>query len=244
MTSKTCRPERSEGHAPNAKEVSRAESSDKGGSRAERSEVHALPALVCRAVLAAALALPLSLHAQSGDDRFIGKWEGALELGANRLRMGLVVERDSAKVLRAEMISLDRGGAKIPSSLTIHGDSVYLGMAIANASYKGLLASRDSLLGTFTQGANLPLAMHRVDAFSATPVGRKKPQEPTTPYPYRTRDVTVESVAGVRLAGTLAIPEGSGPFPAVVFVTGSGPQNRDEELMGHKPFLVLSDYLA
>src|SRR4029434_3084808 len=69
-------------------------------------------------------------------------------------------------------------------------------------------------------------------------------REPSPPYPYRTQDVTFESAPGVRLAGTISLPQGAGPFPAVVMVNGSGPQNRAEALMGHKPFLVLADYLA
>jgi uncharacterized protein len=71
-----------------------------------------------------------------------------------------------------------------------------------------------------------------------------RPQEPKPPFPYDARDVTFESVPGVRLAGTIVTPPGPGPFPALVMVTGSGPQNRNEELLGHKPFLVISDYLA
>jgi fermentation-respiration switch protein FrsA (DUF1100 family) len=75
-------------------------------------------------------------------------------------------------------------------------------------------------------------------------VAKARPQDPKPPFPYRSRDVTVSSVAGVTLAGTMLIPNGTGPFPAVVFVTGSGPQDRDETLLGHHPFLVIADYLA
>jgi pimeloyl-ACP methyl ester carboxylesterase len=72
----------------------------------------------------------------------------------------------------------------------------------------------------------------------------RRPQEPRPPFPYRSEEVTVESVPGVRLAGTLTIPPGAGPHPAVVLVSGSGPQDRDETLMSHKPFLVLADHLS
>lgn len=73
----------------------------------------------------------------------------------------------------------------------------------------------------------------------------KRPQTPQPPFPYRAQDVTVPSKApGVMLACTLTIPEGEGPHPAMVLVTGSGPQDRDETIFGHKPFLVIADYFA
>ncbi len=79
----------------------------------------------------------------------------------------------------------------------------------------------------------------------AAPAAPKRPQEPTKPYPYQTEEVAIENMkAGCRLAGTLSLPRGAGPFPAVLLITGSGPQNRDEEILGHRPFLVLSDHLV
>ncbi len=73
----------------------------------------------------------------------------------------------------------------------------------------------------------------------------KRPQNPVKPYPYRDEDVAYDNkVQNVTLAATLTLPQGTGPFPAVVLITGSGPQDRDESLLGHKPFLVLSDYLT
>jgi uncharacterized protein len=74
---------------------------------------------------------------------------------------------------------------------------------------------------------------------------QKRPQEPQKPYPYSEDFVTYENKqAGVKLAATLTLPRGAGPFPAVLLITGSGPQNRDEAICGHKPFLVLADYLT
>ena len=73
----------------------------------------------------------------------------------------------------------------------------------------------------------------------------RRPQVPAKPYPYREEQVTYEnSAAAVKLAATFTIPSGKGPFPAVVLITGSGPQDRDESVAGHRPFLVLSDYLT
>lgn len=79
----------------------------------------------------------------------------------------------------------------------------------------------------------------------AANTAQKRPQAPQKPYPYHEEDLVFESMeSGVNLAGTLTFSESGGSFPAVVLIRGSGPQNRNEEIMGHKPFLVLADYLT
>lgn len=97
--------------------------------------------------------------------------------------------------------------------------------------------------GTLRQsGMTFPLTMERTEAGGARP---NRPQEPKPPFAYEARDVTFAGGAeGVTLAGTITMPEGDGPLPAVVLVSGSGPQNRDEELMGHRPFAVIADHLT
>jgi len=87
--------------------------------------------------------------------------------------------------------------------------------------------------------------MKRLAAGETAAKELKRPQEPKPPFPYESVEVTFENkAANATLAGTLTLPKGSGPFPCVVLVTGSGPQDRDEALLGHRPFLVLSDYLT
>ncbi len=105
-------------------------------------------------------------------------------------------------------------------------------------------ADKSSINGTWTQsGANLPLVLKPVKDQSE--LERKRPQNPRKPYPYREEEVSYDNkVQSVRLAATLTLPPEKGPFAAVVLITGSGPQDRDESLLGHKPFLVLSDYLT
>ncbi len=70
-----------------------------------------------------------------------------------------------------------------------------------------------------------------------------RPQDPKPPYLYVAEDVSYEN-KGIHLAGTLTLPRGQGPFPAAVMITGSGPQDRDETILGHKPFWIIADYLA
>ncbi len=109
--------------------------------------------------------------------------------------------------------------------------------------YEGTLIHADTVSGVFVQAA-MPLQLKLVRLKNDLPVV-KRPQEPSLPYPYIAEEVEfVNKRANITLAGTFTIPKGKGKFPTVVLITGSGPQNRDEELLGHKPFLVLSDYLT
>lgn len=177
----------------------------------------------------------------TGSARVAGTWEGLLAASAMKLRLELAV-RDSAGALTGSMRSIDQGGAVAHANIAAAGDSLTVDVPEWHIGYRGVLAAAgDSLHGMFTQGGtSMPLAFGRASA----PVPVQRPQDPTPPFPYATTDVTVASVPGVTLAGTLIMPPGKGPFPAVVFVTGSGPQDRDEALMGHRPFLVIADYLA
>jgi pimeloyl-ACP methyl ester carboxylesterase len=203
-------------------------------------------AVIVRAVLCAALLLAprASALAQqpAGEDRFVGTWLGTLPTGAVELRLAFDIRRGPAGALTASIISLDQGNATMPAIANVRGDSIELSVASAHATFSGIInAGRDSIRGNFTQGGRaLPLIEVRVAALP----GVDRPQEPKPPFPYETADVTIESVPGVRLAGTLTLPQGKGPFPAVVLVSGSGAQDRDEAMVGHRPFLVLADYLA
>jgi hypothetical protein len=182
---------------------------------------------------------------RTGDDvdRMIGTWQGVLAVGAFRERLSFAVSRDSTGALRGIMKALDQGGVEAPATVAVHADTLAFTIPAEHISYSGVMTTAgDSVRGTFTQGTtSIPLAFAH-SAEGSVLVGRR--QDPKPPYPYRTEEVTVPSDDGVRLAGTVVIPNGTGPFPAVVFVTGSGPQDRDEALMGHRPFLVIADYLA
>jgi pimeloyl-ACP methyl ester carboxylesterase len=109
--------------------------------------------------------------------------------------------------------------------------------------YEGKIdAASDSATGLWKQGgASLPLTLKKVAKVSEV----RRPQQPKGPFPYVSEEVAYDSRAkGVRIAGTLTLPEGDGPFPVVLLITGSGSQDRDETLLGHKPFLVLADDLT
>jgi hypothetical protein len=199
--------------------------------------------MMCLVVLLPAVASAQTADSSSSHQRFVGTWSGVLNAGAVPLRLNLVV-RDSSGTLAGTMISVDQGNAEIPAVVATHGDSLTFALPTQHISYAGVLTpSGDTLRGTFTQGASFPLTFTRGAAATA-PKPATRPQDPKPPFPYRSSDVTIPSVPGVELSCTLLTPAGAGPFPAVVFVTGSGPQDRDEALMGHRPFLVIADYLA
>jgi pimeloyl-ACP methyl ester carboxylesterase len=171
-----------------------------------------------------------------------GSWLGALDLGAMKLRLALDVTSRDGK-LEAVLDSIDQN-AKLPvTSMEDGPEGLWFTVASVNGRFEGKYSKDGSeLAGTWTQAGNsLPLTFRR----QATPFALKRPQEPAKPYPYREEEVTFQNPkAGISLAGTLTFPAGKGPFPAVVLMTGSGPQDRNETLMGHKPFLVLADHLT
>lgn len=174
-----------------------------------------------------------------------GDWLGRLETGVLRLRLLLHISRTTGGPWRATFDSLDQNASGIPiAAVTIEGGHLRLDVPVAHASYEGDVRG-DSIAGTWTQGgASLPLVFDRVTAGSALPSTRR-PQDPVEPYPYRADEVSYENrQAGIRLAGTLTVPPGAGPFPAAILITGSGPQDRDETVFGHRPFLVLADHLT
>jgi uncharacterized protein len=172
-----------------------------------------------------------------------GDWLGALAVGAVELRLALHVEQTEDGGLHAMLDSIDQG-AKIPvERIGVEGSDVTLALPAIGAAFAGRLdAAGSTIEGTWTQGGReLPLTFSR----TAEPTVLNRPQEPRPPFPYAAEEVTFRNeAAGLRLAGTLLVPPGEGPFPAVLFVSGSGPQDRDEQVMGHRPFLVLADHLA
>jgi pimeloyl-ACP methyl ester carboxylesterase len=197
----------------------------------------ALPALPLATTLAAQPAKPAPVTGA------VGEWLGALEVGPTKLRLALHVETRDDGTLGAILDSVDQG-AKIPvDTVLFEQGTLRLELKAIGASYKGTLTEDGSALqGVWSQGGQeLPLTFHR----QATAFLLNRPQTPKGPFPYESHEVTFRSQAGNhQLAGTLLLPEGKGPFPAVALVTGSGPQDRDETLMGHKPFLVIADALA
>jgi uncharacterized protein len=174
-----------------------------------------------------------------------GNWQGLVRAGGLEHRVILRVTRTADGALVAKMDSPDQGATDLPvSSISQNGDAVSFEMKSIGGSYTGTLSHDGAeITGKWSQGgATIALDLKRGGV--VTPISR--PQEPKKPYPYVEEEVTYENkaAAGVTLAGTLTVPKGTGPFAAVLLISGSGPQDRNETIVGHKPFLVLADWLT
>lgn len=175
----------------------------------------------------------------------IGHWQGSLKpTPVIELRLVLEITNTPAGEPGGVMVSADQGGARIPiTALTEKEGRVSFETKSVGGTFDGSLSADGSEIdGSWRQGGNvLPLTFKRL----AGAPKLSRPQEPMKPYPYDEEEVVFDNdVDGVRLAGTFTKPRGAGPHPAVVLLTGSGPQDRDEAIMGHRPFLVLADHLT
>lgn len=186
------------------------------------------------------LLLILGTSSNSLAQDITGDWYGFLKEFQLRIVYHIAKTEDG---ITSTMDSPDQGAAGIPTTETLFENSV-LTITASNlgAIFKGELVN-EAIVGTFSQGGmEIPLKLTREP--SEKPLVNR-PQEPKEPYPYYTEEVSFKNEdADITLAGTLTLPKKEGKFPAVVLITGSGPQDRNEELVGHKPFLVLADHLT
>lgn len=168
-----------------------------------------------------------------------GDWYGTLNAVGVNLRLVFHIQKDG-NTFRTTLDSPDQGSKGIPAAVTSVKDSVLeIKFLLIGAVYKGTYANEE-IKGIFSQsGLSMELNLTREE------IKRQRPQEPKPPYPYYTEEIVFENPkADITLAGTLTLPQKKGNYPAVVLISGSGPQNRDEEILGHKPFLVIADHLT
>jgi uncharacterized protein len=197
------------------------------------------------ALLAAALTVAAcSASKEPSDPDIGGTWLGSLTVGGAPLRIVFNISRGAPGSYFGTLDVPEQGLIAGPvSQVDLNGRHVVVGIADLGATFVGDLAVNGaSIDGVFSQqGQVLPLVLKK----QSGPLDYRRPQDPVAPYPYETQDVTFANTdAAITLAGTLTWPRGTGPFKAVVLIAGSGPNNRDEELLNHRPFLVLSDALT
>lgn len=174
-----------------------------------------------------------------------GIWAGKLAL-PNSIELTIVfnLSKDDSGKYTSTLDSPDQGAMGIPTESTmINGDSILIKIPVVQGFYAGkIFYDEVKIDGKWNQGGmSLNLTVKKVEKLEE----RNRPQEPKEPFPYNSEEVLFENeIDGVVLAGTLTFPKEGNNFPAVVMISGSGGQDRNEELLGHKPFLVISDYLS
>jgi len=190
--------------------------------------------------------MPLTSHSQATAEpgKIDGAWQGKITVSGLDLRVALQFKHTDGDKYTGTFQSLDQGAQLLPlDTVTYQGGKLNFTLVIAHISWDGKLnAAGDALEGNLTQGAStIALNFHR----GAPAPAARKPQDPVPPFPYKEIEVLYDNPgAGTKIGGTLTEPKTGGPFPAVLMITGSGQQDRNEALLGHKPFLVIADYLT
>ena len=196
-------------------------------------------------LIIATLLVAVGRNAAAQSQSVEGFWAGALDAGAFKLRLVMKFSHTPDGKLKGTLDSVDQGAHDIPMDVvTFQNGALHVEMKSLGATYDGKLnGDGTQITGEFTQGTKLPLDLKRIEKVSE--VALKRPQTPTQPYPYDEVEVTYQNQQDkITFGATLTVPRGAGPFPAVVLITGSGLEDRNEALFGHQPFLVLADYLT
>jgi len=183
---------------------------------------------------------------------FEGSWQGTLEAGGTKLRLVVTVTKSDAGTYSGKLDSLDQGATIPIDTIAVNGDAVRLEIKSPAIVFEGALnKERTELTGTFTQGdQQMPLTFKRGEQAAVMPPPKPKPDySAPADAPYIAEEVLVKTPAGHTLAGTLTLPRSASlkqPVSAIVTITGSGPQERDEAigLQGYRPFRQIADSLA
>lgn len=209
----------------------------------ERKHVSLLIFLVSLLTAGMLLVMPAQTYPLP-NEQIEGIWQGALKHSGIELGIIFTISRSPDKVLTATMDVPEQNATGVPvDKISFDNRELLLEIIPIEAVFKGRLSEDGvTINGEFIQGGmTLPLVLKR----SQTKLMLKRPQEPKEPFPYRSEEVSYKNnEAGITLGGTLTYPSSEGKFPAVLLLSGSGAQDRNETVFGHKPFLVMADYLT
>ena len=173
-----------------------------------------------------------------------GDWAG--QISVQGMKLGIVFHvAKTDDGFESTMDSPDQQAYGIEmSSTTYTNDTLYISHDQGGMTFKATFEGDSVLIGNISQsGMVFPLRLSQNE--TPKPVGPNRPQHPSEPFSYSTEEIIVlNKKASVELSGTLSYPKESGKYPLVILISGSGPQDRDETIMSHKPFLVISDHFV
>lgn len=171
-----------------------------------------------------------------------GSWNGKINVQGTTLPLIFKIEKADTGYKSTLTSPLQSPIALASTMTSFENNKLIIQLTNLNIEYKGMFNGTE-ISGVFTQrGINFPMNLKKE---TAAPLYGEHPQEPKPPYNYLIEEVSfINSIDKNSLAGTLTTPKGKIDFPVVVLITGSGPQNRDEEVFGHKPFWVIADDFA
>lgn len=174
--------------------------------------------------------------------QFVGNWEGSVDVGKGILLKLIFHITQSGDTLSATMDSPNQGVMGIACQhLEALGDSIIIDMSNVGVVYNGKLDGQAIRGKWFQAGRSTSIDFFKTEKTT----GLARPQTPEPPFDYKVEDVIYHNKdKSIQYGATITMPKGNGPFPTVMLITGSGQQNRDEELFGHKPFAVIADYLT
>ncbi len=186
-------------------------------------------------------------------DKHIQSWKGTMDAGGKEFEFQFRVFEDSQGEKLVKLDSFSESATSIPADYEKNGDEITITVPMTKAKFVGTLSDDEKTIdGNWLQaGGKFPLKLTSVPIEESRELKLNRPQTPKAPFNYDASDfsVVVNSIdskfpAGVEIAGTMTSPKGAGPFPTVILISGSGPQDRDETIFEHKPFLVLADHLT
>ncbi len=187
------------------------------------------------------LFLSVSLFADVNTSSILGKWSAKIDSAFVKVSLILhIAEEDGTLFATIDCPEKNALGTPV-DEVAIEGNQIRFGIKSWKTSFKGTLDPKmRKISGKLSRGISYPVTFCYGEDKALI-----RPQEPKKPYHYLEHEVSfTNKAADITLAGTLTLPKGKGPFPAVVLVAGTGPMDRNESIHGHKPFLVLADHLT
>jgi alpha/beta superfamily hydrolase len=196
-----------------------------------------------KTIIVFAIVVTISIVSAFSQD-ISGDWNGEAKRGEKLITFVFKIEKENSKYSSTMSVPTFRVSGIKPSTTTFIDEKLIIDGSNVGMRYEGVFKKETQQFeGTYKEGGlemtlNLKKGAIKIEDL-------RRPQEPVKPYPYYEEDVVFKNIeAKVSLAGTLTLPNKNEKFPVVILISGSGPQDRDESFMGHKPFLVLADHLT